>query len=196
MHRKNRDILFGITAVIVLAVIALLVIELANRSRERIEVYGQVPEFDFVEMDGESFGSEDMLGTISIVNFFFTSCKGPCPYMNSKVAELYRKYITTDQVRFISISVDPATDSLHVLKKYAQEYGAGDDRWLFLRGDIDQVQQLTEEGFKLAGELPNLHSTKLILVDRKGNIRGYYDSFDEESLNLLTIHVRSLLYRG
>ena len=69
-----------------------------------------------------------------------------------------------------------------------------DDRWLFLRGELDEVQTLTEKGFKLAGDLPNLHSTKLILVDRQGNIRGYYDSYDDDSLNLLTTHVRALLH--
>jgi hypothetical protein len=47
----------------------------------------------------------------------------------------------------------------------------------------------------LAGELPTIHSTKLILIDKNQNIRGYYDSFDEENLRLLTTHVRELLYR-
>jgi len=113
--------------------------------------------------------------------------------MNSKVAELYSKYVTSRDVQFISISVDPATDSLHVLQEYAKRFGVNDNRWRFLRGEIDEVQALTEKGFKLAGNLPNLHSTKLILVDRTGNIRGYYDSFEDESLNLLTAHIRTLL---
>jgi protein SCO1/2 len=113
--------------------------------------------------------------------------------MNSKVAELYKKYSTTDKVQFVSISVDPQNDSLHVLKKYAQRFGAVDRRWLFLRGELDQVQELTEQGFLLAGELPNLHSTKLVLVDQSGFIRGYYSCYDEEDLKLLTIHVKELL---
>ena len=131
---------------------------------------------------------------INIVNFFFTTCKGPCPIMNARVAELYKKYSTTDKVRFVSISVDPKRDSLAVLRQYADDFGVTDDRWLFLRGELDDVHRVSEEGFMLAGDLPTIHSTKLILVDDNQNIRGYYDSFDEESLRLLTVHVRELLY--
>jgi len=195
MYHKNRDLFIGLTSIVILAVVGLLVINMANTSRDQVVILDPVPDFSFIEKNGESFGLDNMKTKISIVNFFFTSCQGPCPYMNSRVAELYKKYSTTDQVQFVSISVDPETDSLHVLEKYAKDFGVTDDRWLFLRGEIDEVQQLTEKGFKLAGELPNLHSTKLILVDSLGRIRGYYDVYNEESLNLLTEHVRTLLHQ-
>ena len=193
MHNKNRDLILGVIGILMLAIIALVVIDLAETSRGQIDTYGTVPDYNFIEMNGDEFGKLQMFGKYSIVNFFFTSCQGPCPFMNSKVAELYNKYVTSEDVQFISISVDPATDSLHVLQEYAKRFGVNDNRWRFLRGEIDEVQALTEKGFKLAGNLPNLHSTKLILVDRTGNIRGYYDSFEEESLNLLTAHIRTLL---
>jgi protein SCO1/2 len=69
-----------------------------------------------------------------------------------------------------------------------------DNRWLFLRGELEEVHRVSEQGFKLAGDLPTIHSTKLVLIDKDQKIRGYYDSFDEESLRLLTVHVRELLY--
>jgi protein SCO1/2 len=114
--------------------------------------------------------------------------------MNARVADLYKKYSTTDKVRFISISVDPKRDSLVVLRQYANNFDVTDDRWFFLRGELDEVHRVSEEGFMLAGDLPTIHSTKLVLVDEDRKIRGYYDSFDEESLRLLTIHVKELLY--
>ena len=113
--------------------------------------------------------------------------------MNSKVAELYRKYSTTNKVQFVSITVDPENDTMQVLQEYAANYGVNDNRWLFLRGELSDVQQLTEDGFMLAGELPNLHSTKLVLVDQNGSIRGYYSCYEEESLKLLTAHVKEML---
>ena len=176
-----------------LAVVTLVVIYFANQSRSDLMIYGQVPAFEFTESGGKPFGSAEMKGKINIVNFFFTSCKGPCPVMNAKVAELYQKYITSNEVRFVSISVDPDRDSLPVLQAYAKEHGVNDERWLFLRAPIEEVYRISEEGFMLAGELPTIHSTKLILVDRELSIRGYYDSFDEESLRLLTTHVRELI---
>ena len=116
--------------------------------------------------------------------------------MNKRVSELYQKYATTDEVQFVSISVDPDRDSLHVLQEYARNYGVTDNRWLFVRAPIEEVHRISEKGFMLAGELPTIHSTKLILVDRDLNIRGYYDSFEDEHLRLLTTHVRALLFDG
>ena len=189
-----KGLFASIVVLFLLAVLALVVIDLANQSRSDLPVFGNVPHFNFVERNGIAFGNENMKGKISIVNFFFTTCRGPCPIMNARVATLYKKYVTSDKVRFISISVDPKRDSLSVLKQYANDFGVTDDRWLFLRGDLEEVHRVSEEGFMLAGDLPTIHSTKLVLVDETNKIRGYYDSFDEESLRLLTVHVRELLY--
>jgi protein SCO1/2 len=191
---KLKGFFLGILILFFLCVSALIIIDLANTSRGELPILGEVPEFLFTERSGSSFGNENMEGKINIVNFFFTTCQGPCPIMNARVAELYKKYSTSDQVRFVSISVDPKRDSLSVLRKYAKDFGVTDNRWLFLRGEIEEVHRVSEQGFKLAGDLPTIHSTKLVLVDKDQKIRGYYDSFDEESLRLLTVHVRELLY--
>lgn len=191
---KIKGLFVSILILFLLSVSALIVIDLANTSRSDLPVLGEVPKFEFTERSGSSFGNDNMQDVINIVNFFFTTCQGPCPIMNSRVAELYKQYSTTDQVRFVSISVDPKRDSLTVLRKYADDFGVTDNRWIFLRGELDEVHRVSEKGFMLAGELPTIHSTKLILVDRNQKIRGYYDSFDEESLRLLTVHVKELLY--
>jgi protein SCO1/2 len=191
---SSKKIYIILIFLIVLASGALIVIDLANQSRADMQVYGEIPEFEFTERSGRPFGSEQIRGKITILNFFFTSCLGPCPAMNAQVAELYRQYVTSDQVQFVSVSVDPARDSLHVLQEYADKMGVSDGRWLFIRGPLEEVYRISEKGFMLAGELPNIHSTKLILIDRQGKIRGYYDSFDEDQLRTLTIHVRELLY--
>ena len=193
MSKKFK--IFYVAAIILflMTVTALVVIETADQSRTDLTVLGTVPEFTFIERSGAPFGSNDMLGKINIVNFFFTSCRGPCPLMNRKVADLYVKYASTNAVRFVSISVDPARDSLQALQAYASDYGVNDDRWLFLRGEMEEVHRVSEDGFMLAGDLPSVHSTKLILVDDQNRIRGYYDSFSDAQLESLTAHVRELL---
>jgi len=193
IEKKFRNVIISIVVIVCLAMLTLVVVDMANRSRAQIPDLGLSPEMNLVERSGSAFGKSNMLGKISVVNFFFTSCKGPCPRMNGRVAEMYHKFSTSDKVQFVSISVDPARDSLTILKQYAENFGVNDNRWLFLRGEIDEVQRINELGFKLGGELPSLHSTKLILVDPAGKIRGYYDSNDDESLRLLTTHVKELL---
>ena len=196
MKSNIKIIILSSISLFLLALIALLVISLADQSRSEMPILGKVPGFSFTERSGLKFGTEEMRGRINIVNFFFTNCKGPCPVMNTRVAELYKKFVTTDEVQFVSLSVDPDRDSLNVLQKYAHTYGVTDNRWLFVRAPIEEVYRVSEKGFMLAGELPTIHSTKLILVDRDLNIRGYYDSFEDEHLKLLTTHVRELLFNN
>jgi len=178
-------IIFGITAVIV--------INWANLSRGNLPVYGTIPEFEFTERSGEPFGLDDMKGKINVVDFFFSNCHGPCPVMSGNMLELYRLYEHTDRIQFISISVDPARDTLPRLREYADELGVTDNRWLFLYAPIEDVVELCEKGFMLAAEdLPGNHSTQFVLVDHLGQIRGYYSGIDEAEQELLKEHIRVL----
>jgi protein SCO1/2 len=159
-----------------------------------IPVFGEVSSFSYTERNGDAFGSEELKNKVSVVNFFFTTCQGPCPQMNGKVAELYRTFKDAPSVQFISTSVDPDRDSLQALKEYALRFGVTDRRWLFLRAPIMEVRELSEKTFMLAtGDAPGLHSTKLILIDGEKKVRGYYSSEDPNSLRILETHIRQLI---
>ncbi|MBD3234265.1 MAG: redoxin domain-containing protein [candidate division Zixibacteria bacterium] len=177
-----------------LAIVAFLVIEKANQSRSNLPTYGEVPDFAFKDSQGKQFGRDELLGKISIIDFFFTSCRGPCPVMSSNMAELYQAFSTSDQVQLVSISVDPEVDTPEVLNQYAEAHGVTDNRWRFLRADLAAVIKLSEKGFHLAAEnLPSMHSTKFILVDENAEIRGYYSGTDEASMKILISDVRQLV---
>lgn len=174
---------------------AAAVIHFADKSRGEIPVYGPVAEFELTERSGQAFQVAAMKDKITILNFFFTTCPGPCPRMNARVAELYRGFSTSDKVQFVSITVDPDRDSLQTLRAYAAKMGVTDNRWLFLRGPGDEIHRISEKIFMLGGELPSMHSTKLILIDADLQIRGYYSSEDEAVLQMLKTHVRELVER-
>lgn len=187
-----RIIIIILAAAIVLVAIALSVIQKGHESQGTLPVLYELPDFTFTERQGVLFGKNDFLGKISIVDFIFTNCPGPCPFMSSKMAELYQAYSNTNKVQFVSISVDPNRDSLNVLKKYANRFGVNDERWVFLRAPMLEVINLYENGFKLGGILPVDHSTKFILVDQNATIRGYYDCYDQISMKILKTHIREL----
>jgi protein SCO1/2 len=180
------------TILFIFSLFALLVVEFAEESRNQIPVYDQVPDFTFMESRGQQFGLQDLKGKLSIIDFFFTTCRGPCPLMSKEMEKLYNYYLTTDKVQFVSISVDPKRDSLSVLRAYAERYGVIDNRWNFLNGDIEEVKRLSEEGFKLGADFPDMHNTNFILVDHKGIIRGYYDPFNSASMKLLKTQIRQI----
>ena len=180
------------TILFIFSLFALFVIEFAEESRNQIPVYDQVPDFTFMESRGQQFGLKDLKSKLNIIDFFFTTCRGPCPLMSKEMEKLYNYYHTTDKVQFISISVDPKRDSLSVLKAYADKHGVSDNHWNFLNGDIEEVKRLSEEGFKLGADFPDMHNTNFILVDHNGIIRGYYDPFNDSSMRLLKTHIRQL----
>lgn len=188
--RVAIPVVIGVAA---LAVLAFFVIDSAQASRSEIQVLGQVPEFQFVDQTGKPFGVEQLKGKISVVDFFFTNCQGPCPIMNGEFAEMYRKYAHSDKLQLVSFTVDPERDSLPALVAYARDFGVNDSRWLFVRGEAGAISSLCEKGFMLSGELPGMHSTKFVLVDDRARIRGYYDYDDAAQLKLLRAHIQQLV---
>ncbi len=182
-------ILFALMA-LVLAVVAVFVIRQADASRSNIPELGNITQFTFTDQNGQPFGSDTMKGKINIVDFFFTTCPNVCPVMTRRMADLYEKFADSDKIHFVSVTTDPTNDSLKALRNYASAYGANDGRWSFIRGTTEETASLSETCFKLsADQLPLVHSVMFVLVDQNGVIRGYYDSNDEASLELLSKHI-------
>ncbi|MEW5923427.1 MAG: SCO family protein [Candidatus Zixiibacteriota bacterium] len=187
-------IILIIAALIILTIMALLVINQADHSRSELPVLGIIPDFEFTERNGVPFGSANMMGKINVVDFMFSNCQTKCPIMVVNMGELYEYYKGIERVQIVSISVDPARDTLATLKAYADEHGVTDDRWVFLRAPVEEVVNISENGFKLAAEgLPMGHTTKFILVDHLGQIRGYYDGMDETSVDKIKTDISKLL---
>jgi len=183
-----------IPVLVLMFLIAFAVNWWAEASHGSLPVLGEVPPFEMTDQTGQPFGRDDMLGKINIVDFFFTSCPGVCPVMHGNMIDLYYALGTTDLARIVSISVDPARDSIPALQAYADSLEVSDDMWVFLRGPIEQVVGLCEKGFMLpADNLPMGHTTRFTLVDSKGRIRGYYDGMDMNSVRILKSHLRLLV---
>jgi protein SCO1/2 len=144
----------------------------------------QVPDFSLVQSDGTRLSNTDLRGKVWVADFFYTTCPGPCPMMSSRLQEVHAKTRGWNDVMLVSISTDPAKDTPEVLQQYAKRFGA-DERWRFLTGTKPEIFDLANKGFKLSvtedgtAEEPITHSTKLVLVDKNGTIRGFYDGLAE-----------------
>lgn len=193
----GRGLWLGALAIALLVGLTVFTIEQADSARAEIPVIAKLPDFEFTERSGNPFGLQQMKGKISVVDFIFTTCPGACPVMTDKMSALYKQYRSTGKVQFVSITVDPDNDTLEALREYATQHGAVDKDWAFLRAPEEAVVKLSEEGFKLPAEnLPAGHSTKLILVDQAGQVRGYYKPQDLGSMLMLKTHLRELALRA
>jgi cytochrome oxidase Cu insertion factor (SCO1/SenC/PrrC family) len=149
------------------------------------EDFGAVGDFALTERSGRTVRKADLLGKVWVAAFTFTRCAGPCSQVSGNMARLQHELAGQDDVLLVSFTVDPEHDTPAVLRQYADRYGADPRRWLFLTGKQDEVYRLIGESFRLgveqtagAARTPGnevLHSTKLILVDRRGHLRGYFD---------------------
>lgn len=193
MNRTPQWFLFLAVGIVAITGLAVFAIQRADISRQEIPIIAKVPPFALTDQHGNLVTEKDLLGKITIWDFIFTRCPGACPIMTKQMAELYQLYASSQRVQFFSVTVDPDYDTPEVLRQYAEAHGVRDMRWRFLRGSIDSVITLSEKGFMLPAEnLPSGHSTKFVLIDPEGHIRGYFSHNDPASISVLKTQVREL----
>ena len=175
----------------------------AARPRVSLPSYGHVPAFRLVDHRGQPISDESLRGTVWVADFIFTRCAGQCPMMSERLAQLDHALGADARLKLISFTVDPDWDTPKVLAEYATAHGAAHERWLFVTGPKAEIWQLCAHGFQLAvsdGERasvePITHSTRLVLVDASGAIRGYYDAAEPDELERLQHELHVLLGAG
>lgn len=163
---------------------ALLVASLAGCSEEPLPELLPIGEFALVDQDGETVTNADLRGKVWIVDFVFTSCPDVCPVLSTQMGNLHRR-IDSDDVRFVSVSVDPAHDTPERLRAYATRFRADTSRWSFLTGEPESMRLTIERAFRQPvgertelsdGRYDILHAGRFMLVDRRGMLRGLYET--------------------
>jgi protein SCO1/2 len=161
---------------------------------EPLPVLGQVEDFTLTDQNGEPFGMKDLKGRVWVADFFFSNCPGPCPRMSTLMGDIQRETRDIEELRIVSITVDPERDSPEVMKAYGQRYGAIDGRWYFLTGPTEVLNRLASKDFSLFDVDGSLqHSTRFALIDREGRIRGFYSTGENGSYARIPEDVRRLV---
>ncbi len=154
----------------------------------------QIPKFYLTDETGEGLGYSAFEDKIMLVDFFFTTCSTICPIMTGEMEKLQRRLKESQEIEnvmFLSVTINPETDTPAVLKSYADEKGADLNYWKIATGELDYIDELSKEGFFLAIDRDAayqdgiIHSSQLILVDWNRHIRGSYDGIDESEMNQL-----------
>jgi protein SCO1/2 len=164
-----------------------------GRAAGELPDYGKVPDFRMVDSQGHDFDSRSLNGKVWVADFIYTSCPGVCPRMTSEMARVSQRLAKENDVRLVSISVDPEHDSPPVLNAFAHRYGGPTPTWIFLTGTPQTIHLLAYKTFHMGDIIAKMdHSTKFALVDGQGHIRGYYDSFDPASIEKMMRDVEVL----
>ena len=178
-------------------------VQKTSSQSSELPVLVQLPDFALRDQTGESFGSEQLKDKPWIANFVFTRCPTTCPIQTRNLAKFQKqlkKIPGGEQIELVSITVDPNFDTSAVLADYAKQMQADPERWHFLTGSREDIWDLCKKGFKLAVDdappeapSPIMHSSRMMLVDREGQIRGFYEGTTREGMNELRMGLENLL---
>lgn len=162
-------------------------------SKPDLPTLGSVERFELTDQTSKTFDSAQLKGKIWVADFFFTTCPGPCPRMSSQMHQV-QMALEKDGIQLVSMTVDPEHDSPAVLDTYSKTYKATPGVWHFLTGEKQKLNHLARNVFKLGvvdGSLE--HSTRFVLVDGAGQIRGYYLTSEPAAISRLIEDARGLL---
>jgi len=170
-------------------------------SSVKLPVLSYVGNFQLTNQDGQAVDNKSMEGKVYVAEYFYTSCKSICPYMNGNMRTVYEKFKHDPGFLILSFTSDPVTDSAGRLKWYADSLKVDTKHWWFITGRKDSLYNLARNGYKLDDPQNNLkdindqfiHTQLWALVDKSGRVRKYYDGLKKEEVLELTKDIGTLL---
>jgi len=158
-----------------------------------------IAKFTFTNQLGQTITNKNVAGKIYVANFFFTTCGSICPQMMGNLAKVQDVFASDTGVIVLSHSVTPLHDNVKVLSDYANKNHINGKKWWLLTGDRDAIYSLARQSYfaedasgytKSIDEF--LHTENLVLIDKKGRIRGVYNGSLRLEVDNLIGHIKLL----
>ncbi|PHX74867.1 MAG: electron transporter SenC [Chitinophagaceae bacterium] len=170
-------------------------------AKVKLPVLNTVQHFSFLKQDSTMISEQQTQGKVYVVEYFFTSCRGICPKMNKNMKAIYERFKSDSNFIVISHTVNPETDSLPVMRHYADSMGANSKNWWFVTGSKEALYKAARESYMLDDPKNNsknideqfLHTQFFTLVDRIGRVRGVYDGIKKDEVEQLIHDISELI---
>jgi protein SCO1 len=167
----------------------------------KLPVLSYVQPFSFTNQEGRHITEKNTAGKVYIAEYFFTTCKGICPKMNSNMKKIYGRFKDEKDFLILSHTVDPQRDSVGRMKRYADSLGVASGNWWFLTGKKDSLYLAARVSYLLDDpkngndkiEDQFIHTQFFALVDKNGRVRKIYDGLKNEELDELATDIPRLL---
>jgi len=172
--------------------------KLVDASIKHIRSNHKIANFELINQNGDTITQRDYSDKIYVADFFFTRCQTICPIMAINMADLQEVFEKDTSVLFLSHSVTPVIDSVSVLRAYADKKGIKDSKWNLVTGDKKQIYELARKSYFAVldegdgGEQDFIHTEQFVLIDKKRQIRGFYDGTDKEDIQRILEDIRIL----
>jgi protein SCO1 len=183
---------------VVLILVFFLTVKPWIKKKDTISV---VQPFSFVNQDGKLVTDKDVEGKVYVAEYFFTTCTGICPTLNTNMKRVYEKFKEQKDFLILSHTCDPERDSVPKLKKYADSLGVNTSQWIFLTGRKDSLYTAARISYTIddpANNLRNieddfLHTQYWALVNKNGEVKKIYDGLKEKEINAMIKEIEKTL---
>jgi protein SCO1/2 len=172
--------------------------EMVDSTIQYISKYHKIADFNLINQNGKTITQNDYKDKIYVADFFFTTCQTICPIMTDHMYQIQKEILNDNEVMLLSHSVTPQIDSVDQLKRYAKLKGVNDAKWNLVTGDKKQIYELARKSYmavKTDGngdEYDMIHTENFMLIDKKRQIRGYYDGTKSEDIERLLEDIKVL----
>jgi cytochrome oxidase Cu insertion factor (SCO1/SenC/PrrC family) len=161
--------------------------------RQNLPALGEIPDFSLTNQNFAPVSLADLRGHVWVADIIFTTCTGPCLRMSRQMKELQDALPPSSKAKLVSLTTNPEFDTPSVLAKYAWRFDADTNRWMFLTGTKTNVALFAANGLKLSAveKTPEqrldqndlfIHSTRFVIVDKRGQLRGVFDTEGEGNI--------------
>ena len=172
--------------------------ELVDSSLLDVRKYHKIADFSLINQNGKIITQEDYKDKIYIADFFFTTCQTICPIMTDHMHDIQKEIKNDDDIMLLSHSVTPEIDSVAQLKKYALKKGIDDRKWNLVTGNKKQIYDLARKSYLAVKDYDSddqydmIHTENFMLIDKKSQIRGFYDGTNPDDINRLLEDIETL----
>ncbi|MFQ3238711.1 MAG: protein SCO1/2 [Olleya marilimosa] len=210
---KLFAIVFGIISIIIISIFynilkvdkplpiyqpAMVNTDLVDSTIQHQINYHKIADFSLTNQNGKTITQADYKDKIYVADFFFTTCQTICPIMTDNMEKIQKEIMNDDEVMLLSHSVTPDIDTVEQLKKYAIKKGVNDKKWNLVTGDKGEIYRLARKSYLAVKDdgMPDdygmVHTENFMLIDKKGQIRGYYDGTKTEDITTLLKDIKKL----
>lgn len=170
--------------------------ELVDSTLQYVKKYHKIAPFKLINQNGDTITQDHYKNKIYVADFFFTTCQDICPIMTGHMVEI-QKELKNDNILLLSHSVIPEYDTPEILKAYAIEKGVDDTRWNLVTGPRKEIYTLARKSYLAVKDIPGeedamVHTENFMLIDKKSQIRGYYDGTDPDEIKRLLEEIELL----
>ncbi|GAL88852.1 SCO family protein [Jejuia pallidilutea] len=203
---KLFAIVFGAISIVIIALIyntlnvyqplpiyqpSMVSTQLVDSTIQYKKKYHKIADFSLVNQNGDTVTQNTYKDKIYVADFFFTTCQTICPIMTGHMAEIQKEIMDDEEVMLLSHSVTPEIDSVAQLKRYATKKGVIDKKWNLVTGDKKEIYKLARKSYLAVkdngdgGPFDMIHTENFMLIDKKRQIRGFYDGTNAEDIEKL-----------